>query len=119
MLIIFPAVTLEVIDERLTPPTILTFVQLALVYFLLAQLPAVAGAALTEVSVHLVEAGGVVTTGRGLTVVYIDLTVDSSEASLAVASVGTNQVLAGTSRLTGMVFTVVDILKNSQMITLI
>ena len=109
-----PAVALEVVDERLTPPTILTFVQLTLVYLLLTQLSAVAWPTLTEVSVHLVQAGGVVTTGRGLTVVYIDLTVDSSEASLAVASVGTNQVLAGTSRLTRMVFTVVDILKNSE-----
>ena len=112
MLLILPAVTLEVVDERLTPPTILTFVQLTLVYLLLAQLPAEPRATLTEVSVHLVQAAGSVLTGLvlQLTLVDINLTVSAFVSSLAVAPVVIDQVLAGASWFTGMIFTIVDIL---------
>ena len=112
MLIIFPAVTLEVVDERLAPPAILTFVQLTLVYFLLAEVPTVARPTLTEVSVHLVQTGGSVLTRLGLqlTVVDINLTVLPFVARLAVALVVIDQVLALASRFTGVAFTIVDIL---------
>ena len=43
MLIIFPAVTLEVVDERLTAPPVLTLVEVTLVNLLLAAVPAVPG----------------------------------------------------------------------------
>ena len=112
MLFILPAVTLEVVDERLAPPAILTFVQLTLVYFLLAEVPTVARPTLTEVSVHLVQTGGSVLTRLGLqlTVVDINLTVLPFVAGLAVALVVIDQVLALASRFTGVAFTIVDIL---------
>ena len=114
MLFILPAVTLEVVDERLAPPAILTFVQLTLVYFLLAQLPAVARATLTEVAVHLVQAGGSILTWLvlQLTVVNINLAVSAFVARLAVAPVVIDQVLAGASWFTGVIFAIIDILKN-------
>ena len=112
MLIIFPAVTFEVVDERLTPPTIQTFVQFTLVYFLLAKLPGEARATLTEVTVHLIQTGGSVLTWLVLQLTFVDinLTVSAFEPSLAATLVVINQVLAGTSRFTGMIFTIVDIL---------
>ena len=114
-----PAVALEVVDERLTPPTILTFVQLTLVYLLLTQLPAEARATLTEVTVHLVQAAGSVLTRLLLQLTFVDinLTVPPFVASLAVAPVIIDQVLAGASRFAGMVFTIVDILKNKHTVS--
>ena len=114
-----PAVTLEVVDERLAPPAILTFVQLTLVYFLLAEVPTVARPTLTEVSVHLVQTGGSILTWLVLsrTIVDIYLTVSAIVARLAVAPVVINQVFARASRLTGVIFTIVDILKNKCMVS--
>ena len=69
------------------------------------------------IAIDTVHTDAVVVTRHGGTFVDIYLTVSAIVARLAVAPVVINQVFARASRLTGVIFTIVDILKNKCMVS--